>query len=67
MLRALLAAAMAPLALEQVVEALLKAVVGRLAEQSACLRSIGEMMIRLSHDVGAAVFAQMATEVVEIP
>jgi hypothetical protein len=61
MLRALLAAATAPTDPEQNLEFLLKAVVGRLAEQSAVLRSVGQTMTRLPDDVGAAVGAQMAS------
>ena len=61
MLRALLAAATAPTDPEQNLEFLLKAVVSRVAEQSAVLRSIGDTMTRLPEDVGAAVGAQMAS------
>jgi hypothetical protein len=61
MLRALLAAATAPTEPEQNLEFLLKAVVSRLAEQSAMLRSVGQTMTRLPEDVGAAVGAQMAS------
>ena len=61
MLRALMAAATAPTEPEQNLSVLLQAVVGRLAEQTVLLRTIGETMTRLPDDVGAAVGAQMAS------
>jgi hypothetical protein len=61
MLSKLMAAATAPTKPEQELGVLLNAVVGRLAEQSVLLRSIGETMTRLPDDVGAAVGARMAS------
>jgi hypothetical protein len=61
MLRALMAAATAPTEPEQSLEVLLNGVVGRLADQSVLLRTIGETMTRLPDDVGAAVGAHMAS------
>ncbi len=61
MLRSLMAAATAPTEPEQNLAVLLNAVVARLADQTVLLRSIGETMVRLPDDVGAAVGAQMAS------
>jgi hypothetical protein len=61
MLRALMAAATAPTEPEQNLAVLLNAVVARLSDQTVLLRSIGETMVRLPDDVGAAVGAQMAS------
>jgi hypothetical protein len=61
MLRALMAAATAPTEPEQNLGDVLDAVVSQLAEQTVLLRTIGETMVRLPNDVGAAVGAQMAS------
>jgi hypothetical protein len=61
LLSKLMAAATAPTEPEQNLGVLLNAVVARLADQTVLLRTIGDTMIRLPDDVGAAVGAQMAS------
>ena len=60
MLARLLAAATAPTEPEGNVTVLLQAVVSRLTEQGALLRSLDKTMAKLPEDVGTAVGSQMA-------
>ena len=66
MLSKLLQAATTPTEPEQDLEALLAAVVSRLADQNALLRGIDNTMSRLPDDVGAAVGSQMASALAAI-
>jgi hypothetical protein len=60
MLRALLAAATAPVEPDAELPILLKAVVARLVEQGTQLHALNHTMTKLPEDVGSAVVSQMA-------